>query len=70
MIAPRSSERHPLQCRHKQVWGREFILLLHQDAILPESDVGSNVVEPASSFVIQTVGPRAPCGAQCMGHAI
>ena len=42
-------EGHPLQVRHKQ----DFILLLSQAAVLPESDAGSDVVKPAPSFVIQ-----------------
>ena len=46
-------EGHPLQARHKQNWGRGFILLLPQTAALPGSDAGSDVVKPASSFVIQ-----------------
>ena len=48
-----SFEGHPLQARHKQDWGRGFILLLPQTAALPESDAGSGVIKPASSFVIQ-----------------
>ena len=48
-----SFEGHPLQVRHKQDWGRGFILLLPQTAALPESDAGSDVIKPASSFVIQ-----------------
>ena len=44
---------HPLQVRHKQDWGQGFILLLTQTAVLPGSDGGSDVVKPASSFVIQ-----------------
>ena len=48
-----SFEGHPLQVRHKQDWGREFILLLPQTAALSESDAGSGVIKPASSFVIQ-----------------
>ena len=44
---------HPLQIRHKQDWGQGFILLLPQTAALPESDAGSGVIKPASSFVIQ-----------------
>ena len=46
-------EGYPLQVRHKQDWGRGFILLLPQTAALPESDAGSGVIKPASSFVIQ-----------------
>ena len=39
-----SFEGHPLQVRHKQDWGRGFILLLPQTAALPESDAGSGVI--------------------------
>ena len=45
-------ERYPLQVRQKQDWGRGFILLLPQAAIPPGSDAGSDVIKPASSFVI------------------
>ena len=48
-------EGHPVHVRHKQDWGRGFILLLPQDAVLPESDAGSGVIKPASSCT--------PCGA-------
>ena len=58
-----SFEGYPLQVRHKQNWGRGFILLLPQAAVLPEPDAGNGVIKPASSFVIQNVRPRAPCGA-------
>ena len=33
--------------------GRGFILLLPHAAVLPESDAASDVIKPASSFVIQ-----------------
>ena len=65
-----SFEGYPLQVRHKQNWGRGFILLLPQTAALPGSDAGSGVIKPASSFVSKTVRPRAPCGARCIGHAV
>ena len=48
-----SFEGYPLQVRHKQDWGQGFILLLPQTAALPGSDAGSDVIKPASSFVIQ-----------------
>ena len=48
-----SFEGYPLQVRHKQDWGRGFIFLLPQTAVLPGSDAGSDVIKPASSFVIQ-----------------
>ena len=44
-----SFEGYPLQVRHKQDWGRGFILLLPQAAALPGSDAGSDVIKPASS---------------------
>ena len=49
----RRFQGHPLQVRHEQDWGRGFILLLPQSTVLPGSDAGSDVVKPASSFVIQ-----------------
>ena len=50
-----SFEGYPLQVRHKQDWGRGFMLLITQAAALPELhiDAGSDVIKPASSFVIQ-----------------
>ena len=48
-----SFEGYPLQVRHKQDWGRGFILLLPQTAALPGSNAGSHVIKPASSFIIQ-----------------
>ena len=36
--------KHSLQVRHKQDWGREFILLLSQAAVLPGSNASSNGV--------------------------
>ena len=45
-----SFEGYPLQVRHKQDWGRGFILLLPQTAVLPESDAGSGVIKPSIKF--------------------
>ena len=39
-----SFEGYPLQVRHKQDWGRGYILLLPETAALPESDAGSGVI--------------------------
>ena len=61
--------RDLFQARHKQDWGRGFILLLPHVAVLPGLDAGSEGVEPASGLS-KTVRPRAPCGARCIGHAI
>ena len=43
-------EGHPLQVRHKQNWGRGFILLLPQAAALLESDAGSGVIKASIEF--------------------
>ena len=59
----RRLKRYPLQVRHKQDWGRGFILLLHQTAVLPESDAGSDVAKPASSFIIQNC--QTSCSMWC-----
>ena len=62
----RRLEGHLFQVRHKLDWGQGFILLLPQTAVLPKSNAGSDVVKPASSFVIQIVRPCAPW----LGYAI
>ena len=54
----RRLKRYPLQVRHKQDWGRGFILLLPQTAALPGLDAGSDAIKPASSFVIQNRHPK------------
>ena len=53
-----------LQVRHKQDWGRGFILLLPQTAELPGSDAGSDVIKPASSFFIQN--RQTSCSLWCL----
>ena len=58
-----SFEGYPLQARHKQNWGRGFILLLPQTVTLAGSDAGSDVIKPASSFVIQN--RQTPCSMWC-----
>ena len=58
---------HPLRVRHKQDWGREFILLLPQDAVLPGLDAGSDGVKSALGIVIQSRRPRASCGVDVWG---
>ena len=66
----RRLERYPLQVRHKQDWSRGFILLLPQTVALPESDAGSGVIKPASSFVIQNRQTSCSISARCIGHAV
>ena len=58
-----SFEGYPLQVKHKQDWGRGFIFLLPQAAAMPESDAGSDVIKPASSFVIQNC--QTSCSMWC-----
>ena len=53
-LSSSSFDKYPLQVRHRQDWGRGFIILLPQNAALPESDAGSGVIKPASSFVIKS----------------
>ena len=66
-----SLEGYPLQVRHKQYWGRGFILLLPQTAALPGSDAGSCDIKPLHRVLSsKTVRPRAPRGARCIGHAV
>ena len=43
----------PVQARHKQDCGREFIFLLTQPSLLSGSDAGSAGVKPALRFVFQ-----------------
>ena len=51
------NDRHfataPLHVRHKQDWGRTFILFIPLAAVLTGSDARNDAVEPASGFVIQ-----------------
>ena len=67
-----SFEGYPLQVRHKQDWGRGFILLLPKTVAMPGSDAGSDVIKPASSFVIQNRQTSCTmwCPMYCIGHAV
>ena len=47
----RRLERYQLRVRLKQNRDRGFIFLLTQAAVQPESDAGSDGVEPASGFI-------------------
>ena len=46
----RRLEGDPLQVRHKQDWGRNFILLLPQAAVLLGSNAGSDVVKQLTNI--------------------
>ena len=63
-------EGYPLQVRHKQDWGRGFILLLPQAAALPGSDASSGVIKPALSFFIQNRQTSCSMWCLCIGHAV
>ena len=63
-----SFEGYPLQVKHKQDWGRGFILLLPLTAALPGSDAGSDVIKLASSFVIQN--RQTSCSMWCPMDAV
>ena len=63
-------EGHPLQARHKQNWGRGFILLLPRllhcvNQMLAVMSLSQHRVSSS-----KTVRPRAPCGARCIEHAV
>ena len=64
-----SFEGYPPQARHKQNWGRGFILLLPLlhclDQMLAVMLLSQHRVSSS-----KTVRPRAPCGARCMGHIV
>ena len=62
-VCCRRLKRYPFQVRYKQDCGRGFILLLPQAAVLPESDAGSGVIKPASSFVI--LNRQTSCSLWC-----
>ena len=64
----RRLERYPLQVRHKQDWGRGFILLLPQAVVLHILAVMLLSQHRVSSS--KTVSPRAPCGARYIGYAV
>ena len=66
----RRLKRYPLQVRHKQDWGRGFILLLPRllhclDQTLAVMSLSQHRVSSS-----KTVRPRAPCGVRCIGHAV
>ena len=63
---------YQLYVRNKQDWGQRFMLLLLQSAVLPGSDAGSDVVEPASNFVIQNHQTWCSMCVLCMsiGHTV
>ena len=66
----RRLQGHPLQVRHKQDWGRGFILLLPQAAVLPDQMFAVMLISQHRVSSFKTVKPRAPCGTRCIGHAI
>ena len=69
-LSSSSFEGHPLQVKHKQDWGRGFILLLPQTVALPQSVLAVVLLSQHRVSLSKTVRPRAPCGARCIGHAV
>ena len=63
-----SFERHPLQVRHKQDWGRGFILLLPQTVHCLNKMLAVMLLSQHRVSSFKTVRSRAPCGARCIGH--
>ena len=66
----RRLEGHPPRVRHKQDWGRGFILLLPQSAVLPGPDAGSHGAKQHRVLSSKTVRPLAPYSARCIGYVI
>ena len=58
--------RHSLRLSHKQEWGRGFILLQPEAAVLPGSDAGSDGAESALGFVIKNC--QTSCSMWCPMH--
>ena len=65
-----SFEGHPLQVKHKQDWGRGFILLLPQIAALPDQMLVVVLLSQHRVSSSKTVRPRAPCGDRCTWQAV
>ena len=65
-----SFEGHPLQVRHKQYWGRGFILLLPRLLYCLDQMLAVVLLSQHRVSSSKTVRPRTPCGARCIGHAV
>ena len=61
-------ESHRLWVKHKHNWGQRFILLLSQAATLSGSDAASDVVEPASYFIVEN--HQTAYSISCAMHAV
>ena len=62
----RRLKRNQLRIRHKQDWGRDFIVYLPQAAVLPKSDADIDVVKH-TVWSSKTVRTHALCSARYMG---
>ena len=64
-------EGRRLSVKHKQYWGRGFILLLPHLAALSGSDADSDGIKPTSGFVIKNhqITYSSSCRMQAMRHA-
>ena len=63
-------EEYTLQVRHKQDWGRGFIILTTQVAVWPRSNASSDGIVPALGFVIWNHQTSCSYGGQCMEHVV
>ena len=70
VLSRRRLKGHPLQVRHEQDWGRGFILLLPQAALLPDQMLAVMLLSQHRVSSSKTVRTRAPYGARSMEHAI
>ena len=65
-----SFEGYPLQVRHKQDWGREFILLLPGPLHCLNQMLAVVLLSQHRVLSSKTVRTFAPCDARCIGHAV
>ena len=63
-------EGYPLQARHKQDWGRWFILLLPRLLHYLNQMLAVVLLSQHRVSSSKTIRPRALCGARCIGHAV
>ena len=66
----RRLERYPLQARHKQDWGREFILLLPRLLYCLNQMLEVMLLSQHRVSSSKTVRSRAPRGGRCIRHAV
>ena len=65
-----SFEGYPLQVRHKQDWGREFIFYYPRLLYCLNQMLAVVLLSQHRVLSSKIVRPRAPCSARCIGHAV